>query len=139
MPKMLFYNWARHAHYLWLWLHSYIKRETCIDSWACHPHSPWSLITCEAKKINQVIKCNPIIYKGIRIWHDISKYLSRRNVKSLPSSIIQNLDFPAVVNSPTFLSWRDKGIHVIADLLRDNTLLFLKGEKGSPSGQSFSE
>ena len=44
-------------------------------------------------------------------------------MKSLLSPITQNPDFPASVSSPTFLSWRDKGIHVISDLLRDNTLL----------------
>uniref|UniRef100_A0A8P4KRJ8 Reverse transcriptase domain-containing protein n=1 Tax=Dicentrarchus labrax TaxID=13489 RepID=A0A8P4KRJ8_DICLA len=123
MPNILYYNWACHARHFWLWLHSYAKRETCIDSWACHPYSPWSLITCEAKKINPEVKGNLIIYNSIRIWHDISKHLGKKTVKSLLSPITQNPDFPAGVSSPTFLSWRDKGIHVIGDLLRDNTLL----------------
>lgn len=123
MPNMLFYNWACHARHLWLWLHLYIKRETCIDSWACHPHSLWSLITCEANKIQPEIKCNPIIYNSIRIWRDISKYLGRGKAKSLLSPITQNPDFPAGVNSPTFLAWRDKGIHMIGDLLRDDAFL----------------
>ena len=61
MPNILYYNWACHAHHFWLWLHSYVNRETCIDSWACHPYSPWSLITCEAKKINPEVKGNLII------------------------------------------------------------------------------
>ncbi|XDV45285.1 hypothetical protein PO909_013405 [Leuciscus waleckii] len=123
MPNILFYNWACHARHFWLWLHSYISRETCIDSWPCHPHSPWNLITCEAKKINSEIKRNPIIYSSIRIWHDISKYLGRRNVKSLLSPITQNPDFPAGVSSPMFLSWRDMGIHIFGNLFKDSTLL----------------
>ena len=123
MPNMLFYNWACHARHFWLWFYSYVKRETCIDSWACHPYSPWTLITCEANKINPEVKSNPIIYNSIRIWHDISKYMGKKNMKSLLSPITQNPDFPAGLSSPTFVSWRDKGIHVIGDLLRDNNLL----------------
>ncbi|XDV28526.1 hypothetical protein PO909_031812 [Leuciscus waleckii] len=126
MPNILFYNWACHARHFWLWLNSYISRETCIDSWPCHPHSPWSLITCEAKKINSEIKRNPIIYSSIRIWHDISKYLGRRNVKSLLSPITQNPDFPAGVSSSMFLSWRDMGIHIFGNLFKDSTLLSFK-------------
>lgn len=99
------------------------KRMTRIDSWACYPHSTWSSITCEAKNLNPEIRRNPIIYNSIRIWHDMSKYLGRKNMKSLLSPISQNPDFSAGVISSLFLLWQDKGIHVIADLFKDNTLL----------------
>jgi len=123
MPNVLFYNWACHAAHFCLWLHAYISRETCIDSWACHPHSLWSLITCETKKINPEGKRNLIIYNSFRIWHDISKYLGRKNVKSVLSPITQHPDFPARVSSKTFLSWREMVIHIFGDLVRDNTFL----------------
>ena len=123
MPNKLFYNWACHARHFWLWFHSSVKRETCIDSWACHPYSPWSLMTCEAKKINPEAKSNLIIYNSIIIRHDLSKYMGRKNVKSVLFPITQNTDFPAGVSSPTIISWRDKGIHVIGYLLRENILL----------------
>ena len=114
LPYMLLYNWACHARHFWLWLHSYVQRATCIDSWACHPHSPRSFITCEAKKINPDVKRNLIICISIRTWHDISKYLGRNTVKSLPSPITQIPDFPAGVSSL---------IHVIGHLLRDDTFM----------------
>lgn len=44
-------------------------------------------------------------------------------MKSLLSPITQNPDFPAGVSSHTFLSWREVGIHVFGDFVRDNTLL----------------
>lgn len=44
-------------------------------------------------------------------------------MKSLLSPITHNPDFPADVSSSMFLSWRDKGIHVIGGLLKDKTLL----------------
>lgn len=99
------------------------KRMTRIDSWACYPHSTWSSITCEAKNLNPEIRRNSIIYNSIRIWHDMSKYLGRKNMKSLLSPISQNPDFSAGVISSLFLLWQDKGIHVIGDLFKDNTLL----------------
>lgn len=65
VPNLIFYNWACHARHCWLWLHAYLKRETCIDSWACFPHSPWSLVTCDVSKINPEVKSNLIIYTTV--------------------------------------------------------------------------
>uniref|UniRef100_A0A3B3BPS5 Reverse transcriptase domain-containing protein n=1 Tax=Oryzias melastigma TaxID=30732 RepID=A0A3B3BPS5_ORYME len=45
VPNIIFYNWACHAHDYWLWLHTNLKMETCIDTWTCSPYSPWGLIT----------------------------------------------------------------------------------------------
>uniref|UniRef100_A0A3P9KDT4 Reverse transcriptase domain-containing protein n=1 Tax=Oryzias latipes TaxID=8090 RepID=A0A3P9KDT4_ORYLA len=95
VPNIIFYNWACHAHHYWLWLHTYLKRENCIDSWACSPHSPWGLITCDVAKIPLSVRKNPIIYNGIRVWRDVLKHLGKTKVKSLLSPITQNPDFPA--------------------------------------------
>ena len=120
LPNLIFYNWACHARHLWSWLHSFVKGEVCVDYWASYPHSPWSLVTCDANNINPEIKHNPVIYSSIRVWHDISKYLGREKRKSLLSPIIQNPDFPAGVSSSVFFAWRDKGVYVLDHLFKDN-------------------
>lgn len=103
--------------------HAYLKRETCIDSWACFPHSPWSLVTCDVNKINPEVKSNLIIYNSVRVWHDLTKYVGQNNIKSLLSPITQNPDFPAGVGSSVFSSWQNRGIRVIGDLFKDNILM----------------
>ena len=122
LPNLIFYNWACHARHLWSWLHSFVKGE-CVDSWASYPHSPWSLVTCDANNINPEIKHNPVIYSSIRVWRDISKYVGREKRKSLLSPIIQNPDFPAGVSSSVFFAWRDKGVYVLDHLFKDNALM----------------
>lgn len=52
LPNLIFYNWACHARHLWSWLHASIRGEACVDSWACHPFFPWSLVTCNPNNIN---------------------------------------------------------------------------------------
>lgn len=126
MPNLIFYNWACHAHHFWLWLYTYLRRETCIDYWVCSPHSPWDLVTCDAIKINLKLKHNLVIYNSIRVWRDITKHLGRKNVKSSLSPTVQYPDFAAGPGSSVLSSWRDKGIHVIGDLFKDNTLLSLQ-------------
>lgn len=123
VPNLIFYNWACHAQHLWVWLHTYIKNGACVDSWACSPHSPWSLTTCDVSNVKPELKHNPIIYNSVRVWRDITKFLGRKHLKSSLSPITQNPDFPAGVGSSVFCAWRDKGIHVLADLFRDNTLM----------------
>lgn len=123
MPNLIFYNWACHAGYVWSWLCAYLKKEICVDSWACSPYSLLSLFTCD-KKINSDVKCNPIIYNSIRVWHDLSRYLGRKDVKSSLSPIVQNPDFPAGTSSSVFSLWGDRGIHVIGDLFKDDIFLY---------------
>uniref|UniRef100_A0A3P9IJZ9 Reverse transcriptase domain-containing protein n=1 Tax=Oryzias latipes TaxID=8090 RepID=A0A3P9IJZ9_ORYLA len=123
VPNIIFYDWACHAHHYWLWLHTYLKRENCIDSWACSPHSPWGLITCDMDKIPLTVRKNPIIYNGIRVWRDVLKHLGKTKVKSLLSPITQNPDFPAGVGPSVFSSWRNLGINVIGDLIKDDTVM----------------
>ncbi|KAG5263125.1 hypothetical protein AALO_G00282850 [Alosa alosa] len=57
------------------------------------------------------------------MWHDIIKFLGRKNVKSLLSPITHNPDFPACIGSPVFSVWREKEVHLVADLFKDNTLM----------------
>lgn len=85
VPNMLFYNWACHIRTLWTWLHSYLRLETCVDSWASSLESLCSLVTCKPEKIKINIKHKPPIMNSIKVWQEISEYMDRRGVKSMLS------------------------------------------------------
>lgn len=105
------------------WLHSYLKHETCMDSWVCSPESLWSLVTCRPEEIKINIKNNPLIINSIKVWQDISEYMERWGVKSMLSPICNNQDFIPGLRLSLFESWHDKGIHVIGDMFENNILM----------------
>lgn len=121
LPNLIFYNWACHARHLWSWLHAFKDGESCVDSWACYPFSPWSLVMCNPNNINPDVKHNPLIYNSIKVWRDIAKHFGIHG-KSLLAPITQNPDFPPGNNSSVFMSWRDKHIIFLGHLFKDNIL-----------------
>ena len=59
-----------------------------------------------------------VIDNSVRVWHDINKYLGKKNMNEM-----WNPDFPVGISSSVFSSWHDKGIHVLDDLFKDNIML----------------
>lgn len=91
-------NWACHAHHFWSCLNAFTVGKACVDSWACSPFCPWSLVTCEESISPDV---TPVSFE-FSVWQSLAP---GEAIRALVLSLGQ-----AVVDSDLILSSNPSGL-----------------------------